>query len=105
MATARYTSGCRGQKLNAHYVSALQDKLLTLDKEEDGHTQGHLFVFLFHLFPFHLFTTNATQALPLGTIKGEAGATSRGTQGSKQTPIQEHTSQTNSTNSYATKET
>jgi hypothetical protein len=64
------------------------------------------FLFLFFVFsPFHLFTINVTQALPLGTIKGEAGATSRGTWGSKQTPIQEHTSQTNSTNSYATKET
>jgi hypothetical protein len=56
----------------------LQGKLLTLDKEKDGHTQCHIFVFL-HLFPFHLFTTNVTRALPLGTIKGEAGATSRGT--------------------------
>jgi hypothetical protein len=30
------------------------------DKEEDGHTRYHLFVFLFHLFPFHIFTTNVT---------------------------------------------
>jgi hypothetical protein len=48
------------------------------DKEEDGHTQGHFFVFLFRLFHFHLFTTNVIRALPLGTIKGEAGVTSRG---------------------------
>jgi hypothetical protein len=26
------------------------------DKVEDGHTRGHLFVFLFRLFLFHLFT-------------------------------------------------
>jgi hypothetical protein len=34
-------------------------------------------VFLFRLFPFHLFTTNVTRALLLETIKGEVGATSR----------------------------
>ena len=86
MATTRCTSGRRGQKLDAHCVSALQGKLLMPDKEEDGHTRGHLFVFLFYLFPFHLFTTNETRALPLGTIKGEAGTTSRGPCFEKNTP-------------------
>jgi hypothetical protein len=38
MATACCTSEWRGQKLNAHNTSALQGKLLTLDKEEDGRT-------------------------------------------------------------------
>jgi hypothetical protein len=38
MAAERYTSGWRGQKINAHYVSMLQGKLLTLAKEEDRHT-------------------------------------------------------------------
>jgi hypothetical protein len=90
MATTCCTTGQRGQKLNAHFVPTLQDKLLTLDKEEDSHTQGHLFVFLFNLFPFHLFTTNATQALPLGTIKGEAGATSRGTTNEEHNSLCEH---------------
>jgi hypothetical protein len=78
MATTRCTSGWRGQKLDAHCVSALHGKMLTLDKEEDSHTRGH--IFLFHLFPFHLFTANVTQALLLRTIKGKAGATSRGLQ-------------------------
>jgi hypothetical protein len=56
----------------------LQGKLLPLDKEEDGHTRGHLFCFFsFIFFLFHLFTTNATRALSLKTIKGEAGATSK----------------------------
>jgi hypothetical protein len=32
-------------------------KLFPPDKEKDGHTRGHLFVFLFH---FYLFTTNVT---------------------------------------------
>jgi hypothetical protein len=75
MAIACCTSGWRGQKLNAHYISAPQEKLFTPDKEEDGRTQGHVFSFIF--FPFHLFTTNVTRALPLGTTKGEAGATFR----------------------------
>jgi hypothetical protein len=72
VATARCTSVQRGQKLDAHCISVLQGRLLTPDKEEDGHTRGPLFVFL-----FHFFTTNITRAFPLGTIKGEAGATSR----------------------------
>jgi hypothetical protein len=55
-------------------------KLFPLDKVEDGRTRGHLFLFFsFIFFLFHLFTTNVTRALPLRTIKGEAGATSEGT--------------------------
>jgi hypothetical protein len=77
VATTRWTSGRRSQKLDAHCILALQGKLLTSDKEEDSHAQGHLFVFLFHLFSFHLFTTIVTRAFPLRTIKGEAEATSR----------------------------
>jgi hypothetical protein len=34
MAIAHCTSGRRGQKLNAHYVPMLQDKLLMPDKED-----------------------------------------------------------------------
>jgi hypothetical protein len=45
-------SGWKGQKLNAHYISVLQGKLFTPDKEEDGHTQGHLFCFSLSSF-FH----------------------------------------------------
>jgi hypothetical protein len=55
MATTRRTSGRRGQKLNAHCVSALQGKLLTPNKKEYGRTQGHLFLFfssIFFLFTF-----------------------------------------------------
>jgi hypothetical protein len=83
MAIVHFTSEQRGQRLNAHYVSALQGKLLTSNKKEDGHTRGHLFCFSllsFPLSPFYLSTTNVTRALPLRTIKGEAGATSRGSQ-------------------------
>ena len=98
MAATSCTSGRRGQKLDAHCVSALQGKLLTPNKEEDGHTRGHLFVFLFYLFPFHLFTTNVTRALPLGTIKGEAGATSKRTR-LKHNSLRKHSS------SHTTKET
>jgi hypothetical protein len=59
MATTRCTSGLRGQKLNAHDVSALQGKLLTPDKQENGHTQGHLFCFSLSYFPhFTFFTIN-----------------------------------------------
>jgi hypothetical protein len=36
------------------------------------------FVFLFHSPRFYPFTMNVTRALPLETIKGEAGSTSRG---------------------------
>jgi hypothetical protein len=65
MTTARCTSGWRGQKLNGHYVPALQDKVLTPDKEEDGHTQCHLFLFFFFVFsPLYLFTTTVTRAPP-----------------------------------------
>jgi hypothetical protein len=52
MATTCCTSGWRGQKLND--IIALQGKLLTLDKEEDGHTRCHLF-FLFCLFSISPF--------------------------------------------------
>jgi hypothetical protein len=38
MATTCCTSGWKGQKLNAHYVSTLQGKLLMPNKEEDGRT-------------------------------------------------------------------
>ena len=51
MASARRTSGQRGQTLNAHCVLALQSKLLTPDKEEDGYTHGP---FLFFYFSFLL---------------------------------------------------
>jgi hypothetical protein len=53
-------------------------ELLPPDKEEDGHARGHLFLSLFHFYPF---TMNVTRALPLEAIKGEAGATSRGDRG------------------------
>jgi hypothetical protein len=75
MATARCTSERRGQKLDAHCVSTLQDKLLTPDKEEDGHTRGHLFIFFF--VPISPFYYKCNTSHPLGTIEGEAGATSR----------------------------
>jgi hypothetical protein len=60
MATVRCTSGQICQKLDAHYVSALQGKLLTSDKEEDGRTRGTFLFFSFVLSSFHLFTTNIT---------------------------------------------
>jgi hypothetical protein len=75
MATAHRTSGRRGQKLNAHYISALQCKLLTPDKEKDGHVQCHIFCFSLLSFPLYLFTIIVTQDLPLKTIKGEAWVT------------------------------
>jgi hypothetical protein len=98
VATTRCTSGWRGQKLDVHCVPALQGKLLTPDKEEDGHTRGHLFVFLSRLFPFHLFTSIVTRALTLGTTKGAAGATSRGG-AIKNNSLSKHSS------SHTTKET
>jgi hypothetical protein len=33
--------------------------------------EATFFVFLFRLFPFHLFTTHVNRAQPLETIKGE----------------------------------
>jgi hypothetical protein len=74
MDTARCTNGWRGQKLNAHYVTALQDKLLTPDKKEDGRTQGHLFVFLFRLFPISPFYHKCNPSPPLMNYKrGDRG--------------------------------
>jgi hypothetical protein len=55
MAIARHTSERRGQKLNAHCVSVLQGKLLTLNKEEDGYVQGHPFLFFSFMFPHFAF--------------------------------------------------
>jgi hypothetical protein len=40
--------------------------------------EATFFVFLFHSLCFYPFTMNVTRALPLETIKGEAGATSKG---------------------------
>jgi hypothetical protein len=78
MATTYCTSGWRGQKINAHYISVLQGKLLTTDKEKDGRTRGHLFfVFLFHLFPISPFYHKCNPSPTLGNYKGEAEATSR----------------------------
>jgi hypothetical protein len=64
-------------------------ELLPLDKEEDGHTRGHLFCFSLLSFSlFHLFTANITRALPLGTIKGEAGEHTDGSiKGEQRTPL------------------
>jgi hypothetical protein len=53
-------------------------ELLPPDKEETTTPEATFFVFLFHSPRFHPFTTNITQALPFKTIKGEAGAMSRG---------------------------
>jgi hypothetical protein len=58
--------------MNACCISALQGKLLPPDKGKTTAPEATFFVFL-----FHLFTTYVTRALPLGTIKGEAGATSK----------------------------
>jgi hypothetical protein len=69
MATARCTSGWRDQKLDAGHVSVLQDKLLTPDKEKDGYTRGHLFVFLFRLFPILPFYHKCNPSPPLGNYK------------------------------------
>jgi hypothetical protein len=55
MATTCCTNGWRGQKINAHCISVLQEKLLPQDKEEDGHTRGHLFCFSLSFFPHFTF--------------------------------------------------
>jgi hypothetical protein len=53
-------------------------ELLPQDKEEDGYARGHLFCLSF-IFPVFLpFTANVTRALPLESIKGEAGPHLRG---------------------------
>jgi hypothetical protein len=101
MATACCTSGWRGQKINVYCISVVQEKLLPPDKEEDGRTPRPPFLFFSFIFsPFHLFTTNVTRALPVGTIKDEEGATSRGIEASNErrnehthtSPRQPHTS-------------
>jgi hypothetical protein len=72
MATACCTSEWRGQKINARCISALQGKLLTPDKEEDGRTQGYLFfIFLFHLFPISPFYHKYNLSPTLGNYKRE----------------------------------
>jgi hypothetical protein len=74
MATACCTSGWRGQKINACCISALQGNYSHWIRRKTAAPEAIFFIFLFHFSPFHLFTTNVTQALPLETIKGEAGA-------------------------------
>jgi hypothetical protein len=60
-------------------------ELLPPDKEEDGYARGHLFLsFSFIFLVFLSFTANITRSLPLEAIKGEAGATSKGTRGDDQ---------------------
>jgi hypothetical protein len=71
MATTRHTSGWKGQGLDAHYVPALQDKLLTQDKEKDGHTRGHLFVFLFLFFSISPFYHKCNPNSPIENYKRE----------------------------------
>jgi hypothetical protein len=48
-------------------------KLFSPDKEEDGHSSGHLFCLSLSFFfsVFTPFTANVTRALPLEAIKGE----------------------------------
>jgi hypothetical protein len=53
------------------------------------HPRPPFLFFSFIFSPFHLFITNVTQALPLKTIKGEAGATPRKR---RQRPTRTHTS-------------
>jgi hypothetical protein len=75
MATARSTSRWRGQNTNACRISVLQENCSHRIRRKTATPVATFVVFLFH---FHLFTTNATRALPLEAIKGEARATSRG---------------------------
>jgi hypothetical protein len=60
MATTRHTSGSRGQKINAQYVSTLQGNCSHRIRRRT--------------------TTNVIRALPLKAIKGETCATSKGDQ-------------------------
>jgi hypothetical protein len=76
MATTCGTRGWRGQKINAYCISALQGKLLPLNKEEDGRTRGHLFCFSLSSFSISPFYHKCNPS-PLETIKGEAWATSK----------------------------
>jgi hypothetical protein len=78
MTTARCTSGWRGQKLNPHCVSALQGKLLTPDKEEKRPHPRPPFCFSLSSFFISPFYHKCNPSPPLGTIKGETRATSKG---------------------------
>jgi hypothetical protein len=78
MAMARRTSGWRGQKINAQYVSTLQGNCSHRIRRRMATPEATLFVFLFHSPRFYPFTTNITRALTLEAIKGEAEATSKG---------------------------
>jgi hypothetical protein len=78
MATARHTSGWRGQKINAQYVSTLQWNCSHRIRRRTTTPEATFFVFLFHSPRFHPFTMNVTRALSLEAIKGAAGAMSKG---------------------------
>jgi hypothetical protein len=77
MATARRTSGWRGQKINAQYVSTLQGNCSHRIRRRTATPEATFLFFLFHSPYFYPFTINVTRSLPLETIKEEAGATSR----------------------------
>jgi hypothetical protein len=68
----------RAQKINAQYVSTLQENCSHRIRRKTVTPEATFFVFLFHSSCFYPFTTNVTRALPLEAIKGEAGATSKG---------------------------
>jgi hypothetical protein len=75
MASACRASGWRGQKINAQHVSTLQGNCSHRIRRRTATSEA---TFLFHSPHFYPFTTHVTQALPLKSIKGEAGVKSRG---------------------------
>jgi hypothetical protein len=80
MATTRRTSGWRGQKINAPHNSTLQGNYSHRIRRRTATREATFFAFLFHFLCFHHFIVNVTRALPLEVIKGEVGATSKGTE-------------------------
>jgi hypothetical protein len=86
------TSRWRGQKINAHYISALQGKLFTPDKEEDGHTRGHLFCFSLSSFPVSSFYHECKSSPTLENYKREGkGHTSLSQHERTHTWLRQHT--------------
>jgi hypothetical protein len=87
MATARRTSGWRGQKINTLHVSTLQGNYSHRIKRRKATPEATFFVFLFYSLCFHPFYHECNPSPPLGSYKrGVRG----GKKGRKETTPRTH---------------
>jgi hypothetical protein len=78
MATTRHTSGWRGQKINAQYVSTLQENRSHRIRRRTATSKATFFYFSLSFSLFSPLYHECNPSSPLRRYKGEAGATSKG---------------------------